>query len=504
MELYPHNRNAYESAIRIFQEKNETCIIHPTGTGKAVIIGKFIFDNPEAKHLVLAPGKHIFNEIGKHCNSKNVRYRTYQGIKSAEIVQHLAGLDYIYLDEFHRIGAEKWGPRIFEIIEANPAAKLLGTTATHIRFLDGQRDMASEIFKNSIASYISLSRAFMDGILWSPKYVNALYSIDEEFRLLAAKIKGSNSDDKKLLVSELRGKVLNWKQTAGIDTILKKHLPNSRKRIIVFCNGLREMRSADLLLMPILQQIFSNPLSLHVHSLFKTSHNTKAIQAFRDQDNITKILFTVDKMNEGLHGKDISVAILMRKTSSPIIFYQQIGRCFSIGQTEQPIIFDLVNNFKNTQVERFKSDHEHEVFDYSRPVNNDNKTVSGINTNRAIIEFLDETQGIRSIFKEFENRIESWEIYFRQAEAFCQEFGHLYVPKKSRSLYNWIYFQRLSYKENSLEKEKIERLTALGMDWMRSIDDLWIRNYDKLKKIVETNGGEPAIINDLGLYELLR
>ncbi|WP_373285427.1 DEAD/DEAH box helicase family protein [Puia dinghuensis] len=59
MELYPHNRRAYEVALRIFEKRNRTCIIHPTGTGKAVIIAKCILDHPKARHLVLAPGLHI-------------------------------------------------------------------------------------------------------------------------------------------------------------------------------------------------------------------------------------------------------------------------------------------------------------------------------------------------------------------------------------------------------------------------------------------------------------
>src|SRR5258708_23964153 len=201
MELYPHNMRAYEVATRILEEKNKTCIIHPTGTGKAVIIAKFIIDRPQSAHLVFAPGGHIFTEIKKHTTRTDVIFRTYSSIRSEKDVDQLKGLDYIYLDEFHRIGAEIWGPWIIAIIAANPRAKLLGTTATHIRFLDGQRDMAAELFNNNIASHISLNRAFAEGILRVPVYVNAMYSIEEEYSAFTTNINYSNHDNKKLLVT---------------------------------------------------------------------------------------------------------------------------------------------------------------------------------------------------------------------------------------------------------------------------------------------------------------
>ena len=68
---------------------------------------------------------------------------TYQMLVFMEEVP--TGYDLICLDEFHRIGAPGWGERVDELLKANPNAKIFGTTATPIRYLDKGRDMSDEI-----------------------------------------------------------------------------------------------------------------------------------------------------------------------------------------------------------------------------------------------------------------------------------------------------------------------------------------------------------------------
>ena len=77
MDLFPHNREAYESAVNLFQHENRVCIIRPTGTGKSVIIAAFVNQHPSKRHLLLAPGAHIFNEILKHIRRGKISSSTY-------------------------------------------------------------------------------------------------------------------------------------------------------------------------------------------------------------------------------------------------------------------------------------------------------------------------------------------------------------------------------------------------------------------------------------------
>ena len=56
----------------------------------------------------------------------------------------------------------------------------------------------------------------------------------------------------------------------------------------------------------------------------------------------------MDILNEGIHVDDIDGIFMLRKTTSPIIYFQQIGRALSFsGRNKQIKIFDLVNNFNN-------------------------------------------------------------------------------------------------------------------------------------------------------------
>ena len=60
-----------------------------------------------------------------------------------------------------------------------------------------------------------------------------------------------------------------------------------------------------------------------------------------------KLLFIIDKLNEGLHLDEVHGCILLRTTVSNIIYYQQIGRAIDAGSNEQRVILDLVSNFNS-------------------------------------------------------------------------------------------------------------------------------------------------------------
>ena len=94
----------------------------------------------------------------------------------------IAGLQpsYIILDEFHRAGAECWGESTLALLRLCPNAKLLGLTATNIRYLDNNRDMAEELFDGRVASDMTLGEAIVRGILPTPNYVTTVYQYQKD------------------------------------------------------------------------------------------------------------------------------------------------------------------------------------------------------------------------------------------------------------------------------------------------------------------------------------
>lgn len=461
------------------------CVIQPMGTGKAVIVAKFICEHPGLKHLVLAPASHIETQISKHAGEMNFDFRTYNGVQTLKQIETLVGYDFIYLDEFHRVGADVWGPMVWRIILMNPKAKVLGTTATHIRYLDGNRDMAAELFKNNIASNMSLARAFVEGILYAPKYVSAIYSISEEYERIVEKIESSSYDGKFKLLKELKKAVIDWEKSSGIDSILKKYLPPDRKKLIVFCQNIKMMRTAFELLTPVLNEIFGDVSSLFISSYEKQSINEQALSTFDLDDSQVKVLYTVNMVNEGLHGKDVSVVILLRETSSANIWYQQIGRCFSVDQVEQPIIFDFVNNFRNVQQRMFKEDYEYELVEFQKTI-----TISEVEKDEQCkkqvgIEFVDETQGIQDLFYAFGEKVEYWEVYYKKALEYYLKHGHLVVAlKENPSLHYWVRNQRDAKKMERLSSNRIELLENIGIDWNTDLETRWYNNFNRLKEAI--------------------
>lgn len=117
---------------------------------------------------------------------QNVRFYTYAKLmcSAPEQLNQIAEQNptYIILDEFHRIGAEFWGESTQKLLALCPRSKLLGLTATNVRYLDNNRDMAEELFNGHVASEMTLGEAIVRGILPAPKYVTTVLNTSRTWR----------------------------------------------------------------------------------------------------------------------------------------------------------------------------------------------------------------------------------------------------------------------------------------------------------------------------------
>jgi hypothetical protein len=435
----------------------------------------------------MAPGIHIFSEVAKHTQNSKFAFATYNSLRNPKRRKALQGFDFIYLDEFHRIGAEIWGAAVMEVLDLNSGAKILGTSATPVRYLDNKRDMAIELFHNKIASHLPLNKAIVDGVLRAPKYVSALYSIADDQGRLEQQIMSSAYEDKASLLTHLKQIVVDWERSSGIDTILKKYLNPGRSKIIVFCENVKSMKTAESTLKPILSEIYGDLATLHINSSLADKVNKRTLDFFSALDNIPKILFTVNMVNEGLHGKDIATVILLRETNSPNIFWQQIGRCFSIGQLDQPLIFDLVNNLNNVQINMFKQDYETE-YAASTAMLSKTGAIAAVNSNPIPIEFIDYTKEIHDLFISIAETTDYWEIHYKRAEMFFSQYGHVAVPLKlDARLHFWVRSQRIAFKENRLSDDRIRQMNVLCMNWDTDHEYRWYAKFTELKQCLDTN-----------------
>ena len=164
ISLYPHNAYAYSAALTMLNETGKAAVVHPTGTGKSFIAFKLCEDFPDKTVCWLSPSEYIFRTQIENLLSasdgwlpKNVKFYTYARLMNLtpDEVREIKP-DYIVLDEFHRCGAEQWGGGVQALLKAWPEIPVLGLSATAVRYLDNQRNMADELFDGNIASEMTL------------------------------------------------------------------------------------------------------------------------------------------------------------------------------------------------------------------------------------------------------------------------------------------------------------------------------------------------------------
>ena len=246
LRLFEHNEKAYHAAVRMMEQYGKAAIVHPTGTGKSYIAFKLIEDNPEKVVIWLSPSEYIFktqleslkkNDPGFPLS--NVHFYTYAKLMcctQAQLEKIAAQKPaYIILDEFHRAGAECWGESTVALLKLCPGAKLLGLTATNIRYLDNNRDMAEELFDGHTASDMTLGEAVVRGILPAPKYVTTVYQYQKTLAKYQARVDNLRAPG----IQDVNQKYLDalrraLEQADGLDLVFQHHITQTSGKYIVF------------------------------------------------------------------------------------------------------------------------------------------------------------------------------------------------------------------------------------------------------------------------------
>lgn len=353
IDLYPHNQKAYTALCDMLAQSNRACIVQPTGTGKFVIIAKMVQDNPGKRFLLLGTNEYMFSDqmanlahIAPGFKPGNLQFMTYSAaMAAAKADKDAPHCDVIVADEFHHCGAPEWSKGVLHVIEGNPSAKLVGFSATPIRYSDNGRNMADEMFDGNIASSMGLEEAWLDGILPIPKYIIALYDAPKELgniRVSIEKVKDKKKHSKFVKrYEELRRSLA---EASGVDEVIARHLTKQNAKVVVFCPNANRLRDFMLL-----RRAWFGRVNRDIHA-YKTisadPYGSLDFQSFKeDESDSLKVLYCINQLNEAVHIKGIDAIVMVRPTKSPIIFHQQLGRVLSSGGNQTPLVFDLCNNF---------------------------------------------------------------------------------------------------------------------------------------------------------------
>lgn len=502
ISLYAHNCTAYRSVTAMLEETGKAAVIHPTGTGKSFIGFKLCEEHPDSIVCWLSPSDYIFRtqlenlkESSPDTNLDNVKYFTYARMMhmTDEEITAIAP-DYIVLDEFHRCGAEYWGAGVQKLLTSFPQAHLLGLSATAVRYLDNQRNMADELFDGNIASEMTLGEAIVRGILNPPKYVLSIFSYQEslvKYEIRVKKAQNKAVKDKAEKYLEALRRALD--KAEGLDVIFNKHMTDRTGKYIIFCANYDAMLDAMGKVDEWFRLVDPEP---HVYSVYSLdSSSNKSFDDFRaDDSSHLRLLFCIDALNEGIHVEHISGVILLRPTISPIIYKQQIGRALSASKTTIPVIFDIVNNIENLYSIDSVKEEMLTAIQYFREYDRDYDIVNDT------FDVIDEVRECVELFNELEETLTaSWDIMFLEAQRYFEENGDLLVPhgyinENGYRVGQWVSVQRVNYrKKQYLSESRIHRLEAIGMDWQTADERLWFSSYEKCRTYYENNGSLEGI-----------
>lgn len=361
ISLFEHNEKAYRKLNKTLENKKCATINHATGTGKSFIALKYLYENKEKKYLYLAPTYEILDQLMDDCykigitpEDINVDTMIYKNLLKLDMNEIYEKYDGIIFDEYHRAGAKETYKQIkklkFLLDNNNEDEKrFIGLTATPIRFLDKARNMTKELFDGIVASTLSLSEAMLEKILPVPMYINSKIACREEYEKTLRKVNRlSDTKEKQEFLKKLEKtsyKINNGEKDNK--DLFKKYIKEKNGKYIIFCDNINKLENyynkVDFWFSDIGQV-----KKYKVHSGQKRDLNKKELKKFNDDKNGLSVLLCIDILNEGVHVDDIDGVILLRKTMSPIIYFQQIGRALSFsGRNKKIKIFDLVNNFKN-------------------------------------------------------------------------------------------------------------------------------------------------------------
>lgn len=332
MELYDHNKETYDKAMEVLSESNMCAIIQAPGLGKTFVTMQLlntVFAG--MKVLYVVPYRSIEHAIKMYddWNYPNVEFTTYTGLKNYE-PRH----DVIVLDEVHKAGAEKYFTYVQRIL---PSFKyVLGLSATPFRYLDGMRDMATEIFGNNVVYGPDIKQAVERNLV--PKF--AYVYIPTDMVQVAEELEKKTNDNHVLnLIAKL---VSDYSLVEQV----RAQIEPEHKKIIVFYPNIETLISGD----EDLKQWFDNDLHIYeMHSRLSVKQRRENLRLFSD-DSERSVLKVVDMINEGVHVKGVTMLIFIRRTTSGNVFIQQIGRVMSAKSVAKPKVIDLCGNYANLKV----------------------------------------------------------------------------------------------------------------------------------------------------------
>lgn len=357
---------AFEESKYFIKNKENFAIISAPGTGKSIILGKII-DNyyPNDNIILLGPSNNIINQFVEKYNyyngiNNNIEIQTYSSIHKlfTKDKNYLKSVKLIICDELHRLGAKTWSKKYEKLVELCPNAIFIGATATPIRQFEN-RNMVDIYFNGNTVGDLTLAQA-LKYKFYAPylTYVGVFHNFNKELaerKKRLEKIK-DNKENYNNIMNIINNITVDYNNKNSVKAILIKYLAkflnNKCIKILIFAKNNKHIEELSTELNSIFEEIFFSR-SLTIKS-YTCKTGEKNFYNFINANSGVNILYSIDKFSEGIHIPDLDCEIMCRNTESYRVYYQQLGRILSLNGREDPVIIDLVDNFKNLTLSEIK------------------------------------------------------------------------------------------------------------------------------------------------------
>lgn len=307
------------------RRNNETkaLVIAATGTGKTYMSAFDILEfNPKRllflvhREDILRDAKDTYRSL---CKNKNVSMGLYTGNIKDEEAHYLFStvqtmernmtsfsrdsFDYIVVDEAHH----STSPTYKKILGYFNSKFLLGITATPERCDTGN---IFDVFDNNVALEIRLNKALEHDLI-VPFHYFGITDIDSvDYKNIS--LDNISEVSKKLMISSRTDFIIEKMNFYGFD--------GTKQKAIGFCINKEHAYY--------MEKEFNK---CGIESIALTGEDSvdkrrEYIKMLESDDHSLKVIFTVDIFNEGIDIPSINQILMLRPTSSPIIFIQQLGR----------------------------------------------------------------------------------------------------------------------------------------------------------------------------------
>lgn len=326
-------------ALACLHSKNEprALLVSATGTGKTYLSAFDVKAVKPERVLFLAHRKRILEaaeESFRTVLGKHYSYEQYSaGLERPDtscvfamvsmLSRHLTEFepdyfDYIIIDEAHRAGASSYQA----IMDYFTPHFYLGMTATPSR-TDGF-DVFS-LFNHVIAYRITLKDALENEMLTPFHY----------FGIADLEINDEVVDDPSLFA-----KLTSEERVKHITNKIEEYSVSKRnRRGLVFCNRNDEAESLSTQF---------NMLGYKTIALSGRNSDVERNEGIAKlEDGEIEYIFTVDIFNEGIDIPSLNQIIMLRRTESPIVFVQQLGRGLrKTDDKEYTLVLDFIGNYQ--------------------------------------------------------------------------------------------------------------------------------------------------------------